>query len=299
MNLSKKVRRLLGRSFPGHGFADVVVRSRSDCHGWILEDLRFRNAGGETVPAYFLRPPGNHGVAPGLAYCHAHGNNYAIGRDELLNGRPALQGPYARDLVRLGIATLCVEMPCFGARRQTGESSLAKALLWQGGTLFGKMLAEQSAGIDFLTSHPVVQADRIGALGFSMGSTLAWWLAALDERVRAASALCSFADLETPMEAGAHDRHGLYMTVPGLLSVARSGEIAALAAPGALQICVGLDDWSTPKRAFVVGRRDLLDAYEAVGAAAKLHFHVEPTGHAETPSMRKSVLAFLRRELRE
>ncbi len=298
MDLSNKVRRLLGRNFPGQGFVDVVKRGRSDCYGWVLEDLSFQNVEGEAVPAFFLRPPEQNPPVPALVYCHAHGNLYSSGRQELLEGRPALLRPYAMDLVQLGIAVLCIEMPCFGARQNASESSLAKALLWQGETLFGLMLAEQAAGVDFLASHPAVRADRIGALGFSMGSTLAWWLTALDKRIHSAAVLCSFADLETLVRIGAHDGHGLYMTVPGLLSVARSGVIAGLAAPRALQICVGLKDWSTPKQAFTVGRRDLQDAYDTVGAPAKLSFHVEPdTGHRETSSMREAVLTFLRREL--
>ncbi len=298
MEIADRVRRLLGRSLIAQGFSDVDVLERSGCHGWVLEDLLFKHPGGETIPAFFLRPPQHHAAVPALVYCHAHGNHYSMGRQELLEGRPKLQGPYAGDLVRLGIAALCIEMPCFGDRRQFSESSLAKALLWRGETLFGKMLGEQAAGVDFLDSHPAVRADRIGVLGFSMGSTLAWWLAALDERLRAASALCSFADLETLVKSGAHDGHGIYMTVPGLLSAARSGEIAGAAAPRALQICVGLSDWSTPAPAFLAGRRDLQDAYDAVGASEKLSFHVETdTGHEETPAMRQTALAFLEREL--
>ena len=64
-----------------------------------------------------------------------------------------------------------------------------------------------------------------------MGATLAFWLAALDPRMKAVAHLCCFADLETLVASGAHDLHGLYMTVPGLLAVARTGEIAGLIAP--------------------------------------------------------------------
>ena len=295
MTTRARIAGLLGSGFPGQGVQSVTLQGTSDCHGWVLEDLLFTGTKGEEIPAFFLRPPDGHKCVPALVYCHAHGNRYSMGRDELIEGRASLQGAYARDLVALGIAALCIEMPCFGARQHPQESERAKALLWRGETLFGQMLAEQMAGVGFLEDHPLVQADRIGALGFSMGSTLAWWLAALDERIRAASALCSFADLETLVDLGAHDGHGIYMSVPGLLPVARSGEIAGLTAPRALQICVGLQDWSTPDEAFAIGRRDLEVAYDGSG---KLSFHVEPdAAHEETPAMRQAVLDFLRREL--
>ncbi|MEX0969398.1 MAG: dienelactone hydrolase family protein [Paracoccaceae bacterium] len=282
----------LGPGYLRNEFKAVRRRGVDGCFGWLLEDLEFETKDGALILAYFLRPPVDHAPVPAVVYCHAHGNNYAVGRDELTLGRPALQSPYAKDLVALGCAALCIDMPCFGARQEPAESALSKALAWQGDTLFGTMLGEQAAAISFLAAQPMVQAGRIGAMGFSMGSTLAWWLAALDERILAASAMCSFADLGSLVGLGAHDGHGHYMTVPGLLNIARSGEIAALIAPRALQICVGLQDWSTPEPAFARARQDLEAGYSQGG---DLRFHIEPEqGHVEPPAMRAAVLDFLR-----
>ena len=44
--------------------------------------------------------------------------------------------------------------------------------------------ADALRGLDYLAARPEVDAARLGTLGLSMGSTMAWWLAALDERVR-------------------------------------------------------------------------------------------------------------------
>jgi hypothetical protein len=280
------------------GFAEPRVLDVEVFHGWQIERLVFRaeHGAGEDIPGTFLRPPAGHAPVPALIYAHAHGNNYAVGGAELTKGRPSLYGPYGPDLVRAGIAALSFDLPAFGARQSPTEAARAKAHLWRGQTLFGQMLAELQYGVSFLAAHPAIVPDRIGALGFSMGSTLAWWLAALDTRIRAASALCSFADLETLVASGADDGHGIYMTVPGLLPIARSGQIAGLAAPRALQICVGLRDWSTPEDAFATGRTDLEAAYK--NAPERLEFHVEPeSGHVETPAMRAAVLDFLMRRL--
>ncbi|MCG3267376.1 alpha/beta hydrolase [Yoonia sp. I 8.24] len=286
----------LGLDSRNMGFAAPRIVEVEDYLGWQIEHLIFRagNGTGEDIPAYFLRPQTGHRPVPALVYVHAHGNNYQIGGVELTAGRPALQGPYAPDLVRAGIAALSFDLPAFGARQHPTEAARAKAHLWQGQTLFGQMLAELMTAVDFLGAHPAVAADRIGALGFSMGSTLAWWLAALDTRIRATSASCSFADLASLVATGEHDRHGIYMTVPGLLPLARSGQIAGLAAPRALQICVGLQDWSTPKAAFDLARVDLERAYQTVSTVEQLQFHVEPTsGHVVTTEMRAAVLEFL------
>lgn len=291
-----RLTRLLG-TYPGKGFTSVTRTATRDFDGWVLEDLRF-HGNGEEIPALFLRPPDGAAPAPAVIYAHAHGNNYAMGREELVQGRPSLDGPYAPALKTLGCAALCLDMPGFGDRQDPDEQTRAKAHLWRGGTLFGQMLAELGAGVGFLSEHPAIDATRIGALGFSMGSTQAFWLAALDTRIRAAAALCSFADLEMLVDSGAHAGHGIYMTVPGLLAKATTGQIAGLVAPRALMIAAGFEDWSTPEPAFRKGEVDLRAGYAAAAAEDKLRFHIEPgIGHAETPAMRRAVLEFLRQEL--
>lgn len=82
--------------------------------------------------------------------------------------------------------------------------------------------------------------------GISMGATLAYFLAAIDQRVSAVAHLCCYADLATLVEIGAHDLHGHYLTVPGLLAETSSGAIAGLVAPRPQLICVGSGDPLTP-----------------------------------------------------
>ena len=294
--LRPRLKYLLGASYPA-GTLGVRTLGTRDCHGWRLSDLRLETED-EDIPAWFLHPPEGHAPVPAVVYCHAHGRRYDFGRDELLEGRPKLQGPWAPELVAMGCAALCLEMPCFAARAAPGVDARATAWLWRGGTLFGLRLAEQEAAVSYLAEHPQIDAGRIGAMGFSMGSTHAFWLAALDARVRAAVALCSLADLGQLVAAGGHDGHGLYMTVPNLLSSARTGQIAGLIAPRALFVGAGMEDWATPPDAFAVAQTDLECAYAAAGAPEMLTVHVEhAAGHEETPAMRAAVRAFLARHL--
>lgn len=294
--IREEVESLLGHTVAGARFAKSTRTAAQDHDGWVLEEHLFETATDEPVPGTFLRPPDGTAQVPAVLYCHAHGNRYGFGMGELMEGRGSLQEAYGPALKDLGIASLCLEMPAFGARQEPDEQTRAKAHLWHGRTLFGQMLAELSAGISFLADQPTIDPDSIGTLGFSMGSTHAWWLAALDERVRATVALCSFADLETLIATGDHNGHGIYMMVPGLVERYSTGQIAALAAPRALMIGVGLQDWSTPQNCFLPARARLETAY--ADAHDKLHVHIEPDhGHEETPAMRSAVLNFLRSHL--
>ena len=58
------------------------------------------------VPALLLRPL-NCSPRGLVLYCHAHGNRFEFGKDEVLLGRPALQTPpYGEVLTNLGFAVL-------------------------------------------------------------------------------------------------------------------------------------------------------------------------------------------------
>lgn len=269
--------------------------SIADFGGAQLETLAFRLNSGDTIPGVFLRQPK---PGPAILYCHAHGAAYHIGMAEFAEGRPALTGPFAPDLAAAGYSVLCLEMPCFGARAEPTEVPLSKAHHWQGTTLFGRMLAEQVAGLEFLLSQPQVDPDRVGVMGISMGGTLAWWLAALEPRLGAAVSMCSFADMARLIDTGAHDIHGPYMTVPGLLKHASTGQVSGLAAPRPLLHCIGLTDPGTPPDAVKVAREDVESAYRALGALDALEFHITTDlGHRESHDMRRKVLDFLARSL--
>lgn len=282
----------LGSQVAGARFGAPDLAHSTDHAGWQLDTLHFRASDSEVIPALFLHPMDTPSPVPAVLYCHAHGNRYERGMAELMDGTPALQGPYGQALMALGIASLCVEMPAFGARQNPSENARAKKHLWNGSTLFGQMLSELASGISFLAEQADVDAARLGVVGFSMGSTHAFWLAALDVRVRACVSLCSFADLECLTRTPAHDGHGIYMTVPGLLAYISTGALAGLAAPRAMLVGAGMQDWSTPERCFLKARAELEAAYS--GAHGKLAFHAEPdSGHQETPAMRQSALQFL------
>ena len=161
------------------------------------------------------------------------------------------------------------------------------------------MLSELSHALGALADHPAIDADRIATLGISMGATHAYWLAALEDRVAACAHLCAFTNIGPLIETGAHDLHGIYMTVPGFLDHGDMGDVAALVAPRPQWIGSGGRDPLTPPEALNPALSTLRQAYESQGAADRLTVLVAPeAGHQETPAMRRAVLDFLDDALR-
>ncbi len=263
--------------------------------GLTLDRLTFRTAKGEAVRGFLCRPQAP-GPLPVVLVIHAHGHRYDIGADELMQGRPALVSPPGPALAAMGIATLCLDMPCFGDRATQTESAAAKRALWAGRSLAGQMVGECAAALDWLAAQPWVQAGRIGVFGISMGATLGYWLAAVDPRVAVLAHLCCLADLEALIASGAHDLHGIYLTVPGLPALAPNGVLAGMVAPRPQFIGLGAQDPLTPPDALRIALDQVRAAYAARGG--RLTVHLEPgEGHRETPAMRAALCAFLAHEL--
>lgn len=249
--------------------------------------LRALDFGGS---AGFLTHPSTPPPWPVVLVIHAHGNRHDIGARELIEGRPALAGPLGPALAGRGMAALCLDLPCFGARSAVSEAAAAKAALWRGGSLAGQMLDELAAQVDWLARDG--RFGRIGVYGLSMGATLGYWLAAVEERIAALAQLCCLADIEALIETGAHDLHGIYLTVPGLPALARNGVIAGLVAPRPQLVCLGALDPLTPPGAMAVALADLRAGYADCPGALEVMIDPE-VGHVETPAMRARVLAFL------
>lgn len=276
---------------------DLQSRRESSRDSFIVEELAFATGDGEAVRGFLCRPPHERPV-PALLCIHAHGFRYEIGASELLDGRPSLHSAPGPAFAAAGFATLMIDMPTFGVRAEPGESARAKARMWQGGSLAGQMVAEQAAAFAWLAARDDIAAERIGVYGMSMGATLGYWLAAVEPRVAAVVHMCAYADFATLIETGAHDLHGIYLTVPGLLNIASNGEIAGLVAPRPQFIAIGDQDPLTPPKAVDIALAQTRAAYEAADAADLLTVHRETdSGHQETPVKRAAVLEFLDRHL--
>ena len=210
-----------------------------------------------------------------------------------------MQGALGPVFADFGFVTLAIDLPGFGERATASESALAKARLWRGRTLAGQMLGELASALGWLASRSDVDARRVGAFGISMGATLGYWLAAVDPRIACVAHLCCFADFDRLIETGAHDLHGIYLTIPGLSRSRRTAEIAGLIAPRPQLIGIGDLDPLTPPHAVDPALATVRAAYAEAGASENLALvRQADVGHQESPEMRAAVLAFFRRHLR-
>lgn len=277
----------------------LIRKEKGD--GYTLEHLVLDLNGIEPVPAILLLPDKRQPKAPGMIYHHWHGGTYPTGKDELLTGRKVLPA-YAPVVAEKGIVTLAIDSWCFGERMRdkdgrNGEWDAFKKMLWYGQVLFGMMLFDEYRAVDYLVSRPEVDPGRIGAFGLSMGATKAWWLAALDPRIKLCVDLCCMTDFEALIAANNLKGHGIYYYVPSLLKHFQTHEINELIVPRPHLSVNGRKDSLTPPAGVERVRDHLKPLYSRFGKEEDVRIDLFDCGHEELPEMRRIISDWLDKHL--
>jgi len=277
---------------------------RTEKHdGYTLERLVLDLNGEEPVPALLLLPDKRQTPAPGLLYIHWHGGMYGLGKEQLLKGVEA-QPAYAGVCAEKGLVTLAIDSWCFGERQReadghTGEEDAFKRMLWKGQVLFGKMMFDEFRALDYLAGRAEVDPQRLGVFGMSMGSTKAWWLAALDPRVRLCVDVCCLTDFDELIKTQALKEHGIYYYVPSLLKHFQTAQINELIVPRPRLSVNGRRDPLTPPAGVEKIRDYLMPLYRSQGNQRDCRIELYDSAHVELPEMRRLVLEWLDRYLVE
>jgi len=267
-----------------------------DCGSYILEDLLLDLNGIEPVPAYAAKPKNAHGKLPCVIYHHYHGGFFHIGRREfVLHERPySAHEPYAKVLTDLGYIAVCIDAWNFGGRAGRTESELFKEMLWKGQVLWGMMVYDSLRTVDYMLSRGDVDPEKLAAMGLSLGSTAAWWLAALDERITLTVDICCATDFEELIRQRGLDGHGVYYYVPSLLKHFSASDIMSLIAPRKRLSLNGRFDPLTPVEGLYKIDADMAAAYTQAGAPENWRMVIDNCGHMETARMRREIVDFFK-----
>ncbi len=292
---------LLG-DLPWNHKPDPAKLVKTEKHeGYTIERLILDLNGIEPVPALLLLPDNRPAKAPGLLYIHWHGGMYELGKEQLITGVKA-QPAYAPVCAEKGLVTLAINSWCFGERKHdpvghTGEEDTFKLMLWRGQVLWGMMMFDELRAIDYLAGRQEVDSSRLGTLGMSMGATKAWWLAALDTRVRLCVDVCCLTDFEELIQTRNLRGHGIYYYVPSLLKHFQTAEINELIVPRARLSVNGRQDDLTPPEGVARVRDYLLPLYRKYGKEEDCRVELFDCAHQELPEMRSQILDWIDKKL--
>lgn len=294
----KELYALMGDLPPRNRMVSARVLSREERPAYILEKLELDLNGIEKAPAWLVLPKNAKGRLPAVLYNHAHGGDYKLGKDEFLKGRKAIHNPpYAELITSMGYCGLCFDTWAFAERATRTELDIFKHMLWHGQVMWGMMVYDSIKAIDYLVTRSEVDPKRIASVGLSMGSTMAWWTAALDERVKVCVDICCLTDYQALMEINNLAGHGIYYYVPSLLKHFTTAQINALIAPRPHLSLAGDLDKLTPVKGLERIDDELKKVYKQSGAPENWKLLRYDVGHQETAAMRREIVAFLKEHL--
>jgi predicted esterase len=130
-----------------------------------------------------------------------------------------------------------------------------------------------------------------------MGGLMAWWMAALDERIQVTVDICGQVDAHTLIAKRGLDHHGFYSYVPGLLKHFTTLDIQKRIAPRPRMSITGQNDRMCPIEGVEHLAKGLLEAYQKAGHPEHWQPVIAGGGHMETLEMRTAWQSFLAEHL--
>ncbi|WP_417732398.1 dienelactone hydrolase family protein [Rosistilla oblonga] len=255
----------------------------------------------ERAHAYLGTPLELDGKAPAIVALHGtyqHGSKRAAG----LIDNP--DKAYLDHLCRRGYVVIAPEHFVSGERTPAAgpydtAAFYEKHPQW---TAVGKFTYEHSIAIDVLQSLPQVDAQRIGALGHSLGGHGTFFLAAYDDRIQASACNCgaSFFRHNPNVEGWGRNRWYIYFKpireglLKGELPPIDFHEIIALIAPRAFLDVSGLNDGHTPtQKQRLLMLMKIMDVYELNGVPENLGFYVHGRKHSVAHESRQLIYGWM------
>lgn len=283
----------------------VKVVSKQEFDDYTLEKIEFHNGVDMVVQGIILIPKKRKGRAPAIIALHGHG-----GTKETVCSDEKSQECVGPMLAKRGYVVAAIDSYFSGERlgkgpagarekeRKQEQLSLYKLNLWLGRTLWGMMLRDEQCLLDYLATRPEVDKEKIGATGMSMGCTRSWWLAALDDRVKAVVGVVCFTRYTELIAHGGLRAHAIYYFVPGILAHFDTEAIYSLVAPRPMLMLSGDQDLGSPTDGVVTLEKKLAQVWKLYGKPENFRSVVyKNTGHEYLPEMKDEMLKWFEKHL--
>ncbi len=255
----------------------------------------------ERAHAYLGIPLKLNGKAPAIVALHG---TYAKGKQRVAGLVDNPDKAYLDHLCRRGYVVIAPEHFVSGHRippegsYETGRF-YEKHPQW---TAVGKFTFEHSIAVDVLQGMDEVDPQRIGAMGHSLGGHGTIFLAAYDQRIKAAASNCggSFFRHNPDVEAWARDHWYVYFKhiradlLEGNLPPIDFHEIISLIAPRAFLDVSALNDGNPgTQRQRGLMLMSVMDGYELEQVPRNFAFYIHGRGHSVPHESRQLIYGWM------
>jgi cephalosporin-C deacetylase-like acetyl esterase len=265
------------------------VTGRVEHEEFFVENLHFQSRPGLYVTGNLYVPKNIDQPLPAILYVCGHG---AVKKDGVSFGNKVTYQHHGAWFARNGYVCLTIDTLQMGEIEGIHHGTHRYGMWWwlnRGYTPAGVEAWNCVRALDYLETRPEVDKSKFGVTGRSGGGAYSWWIAAIDDRIKAAVPVAGITDLENHVVDGCVEGHCdcMYMVNTYRWDYA---QVAALVAPRPLLISNTDSDGIFPLDGVVrtfeqVRRIYRLHEPAMKGAAANVALNISPGPHKDTQEL--------------
>lgn len=275
----------------------AVVTGKREHEFFNVENVQFQSRPGLYVTANLYLPKKQDKPAPAVLYVCGHGR---VKKNGISYGNKTTYQHHGEWLARNGFACLTIDTIQLGEIEGIHHGTYREGMWWwnsRGYTPAGVEAWNGIRALDYLQSRPEVDAENLGVAGRSGGGAYSWWVAALDERVKAAVPTAGITDLENHVVDGCVEGHCdcMYMVNTYRWDYP---QVAALVAPRALLITNTDKDGIFPLDGVERVHRKVRDIYRLYDADNQLGLQISEGPHKDIQELQVAEFHWFNRFLK-
>lgn len=269
--------------------------------GIVVQRLHFQSMPGLYVTANLYRPANVEKPLPAILYVCGHSvQREKIDDREISYGNKTGYQRHGAWFARHGYVCLTIDTVQWGEFLGTHWGTYRQGRwdwLSTGYTPAGAEAWNGIRAIDYLQTLPEVDADRIGLTGRSGGGAYSWFIAALDQRVKAVVPVAGITDLENHVVDGCVSGHCDCMFLVNYYQWDYP-TLAALIAPRPLLLANSDSDGIFPLSGVLRTADQVRHVYKILDAKDSLGLLITPGPHKDTPELQVGAFRWFDRHLK-
>jgi hypothetical protein len=275
----------------------ATVTKRFEHDTFTVENLHFQSSPRLYVTANLYVPKNLTKPAPTILYVCGHGPLITNG---ISYGTKATYQHWGMWFARNGYVCMIIDTLESGEILGNHHGTHREGWWWwnsRGYTPAGVETWNGIRALDYLSTRPEVDTNRIGITGRSGGGAYSWFVTAMDDRIRAAAPTAGITDLENHVVDGAVEGHCDCMFIVNTYRWDYP-QLAALCAPRPLLICNTDDDSIFPLDGVVRTRDKVRRIYDLLGKGTNCGLVITPGPHKDTQELQVPVMRWFNRHVK-
>lgn len=276
---------------------NAVITGKVEHEEFTVENLHFQSRPGLYVTANLYVPKGLEGPVPAVLYVCGHGR---VKIDGVSYGNKTHYQHHGAWLARHGYVCLIIDTLQLGEIEGIHHGTHREGMWWwncRGYTSAGVEAWNCIRALDYLETRSEVDAEKMGVTGRSGGGAYSWWIAALDERIKAAVPVAGIVDLESHVVDGCVEGHCDCMF---MLNTYRWDYpmVATMVAPRALLLTNTDKDGIFPLEGVIRTHRQVREIYRLYDADKNFALQISEGPHKDTPELQVAAFRWLNLHLK-